>query len=332
MAALTFRCVSTLSRLHRLSFAARPLVAILLMLLLQGCGDSGYSQKTPEDVLKTAKLMVERGEARKLGKLFYAENEDMRKVLSNFGVLLGNLQKLGFAVSENFPQEMGQLRERAEAAAKSGKASSLLNQIAAQASGNSGRSRRSNRDPEKARKEQIDREQQFSDSLNVLFADPYGFLTQNAQRLTTVSLTDDMAAILWDGQPVMAPMGMVMRRSSVDQQWYIVPPLNIPGIANYLPQSAQEYKVFGAMIAIINNVIVDLARDVRERKITQINELSRKAGEKAFLPAAMGYVAYGKMIEERRKKTQVPSTPAPARAPASAPAKAPANAQPSTPR
>jgi hypothetical protein len=306
--------------------AARPLFALVLVLILAGCGDSGYSQKTPEDVLKTAKLMVERGEARKLGGLFYAENEDMRKVLSNFGVLLGNLQKLGVAVSENFPKEMGELKQRAETAAKSGKASSLLNQIAAQATGNSGRSRRANRDPEKARKEQIEREQQFSDSLNVLFADPYGFLTQNAQRLTTVSLTDDMAAILWDGQPMMAPMGMVMRRSSVDQKWYIVPPLNIPGIANYLPQSPQEYKVFGAMIAIINNVIVDLAKDVRDKRITQIEELSKKAGEKAFLPAAMGYVAYGKMIEERLKKTQAPKTTAPANTPANPPA----NSQPST--
>lgn len=293
------------------------MLAGVVCILLGGCGDRDYSQKTPDDVLRTAKLMVERGEARKLGGLFYAENDDMRKVLSNFGVLLGNLQKLGMAVSENFPKEMGELKRRAEDAAKSGKASSLLSQIAAQASGNGGRSRRSNRDPDKMRREQIEREQQFSDAITVLFADPYGFLTQNAQRLTTVSISDDMAAVLWDGQPVMAPVGMVMRRSAIDEKWYIVPPLNIPGLANYLPQSPQEYKVFGAMVAIINNVIVDLARDVREKKITQVDELSRKAGEKAFLPAAMGYVAYSKMIEERRKKAQ--ATPGTATAPASTP-------------
>lgn len=289
------------------------LVATAMMALaalwLGGCGDRGYSQETPDDVLRTARLMVERGEARKLGGLFYAENEDMRKVLNNFGVLLGNLQRLGQAVSENFPAEVDQLKARAEDAARKGTSVSFLSQIASQAGGGAaGRSRRAARDPDRMRREQAERERQFGDSLNSLFADPYGFLQSGAVRLSTTPLSDDMAAVLWDGEPALAPLGMVMRRSA-DGQWYIVPPLNIPGLANYLPQNSQEYKVFGAMIAILNNVIVDLARDVREKRIRTIEDLSRSAGEKAFLPAAMGYVAYSKMIEERRKNTAGGATP-----------------------
>lgn len=282
-------------------------VMIALTLMLSACGDRDYSQKSPDDVLRTAKLMVERGEARKLSALFYAENDDMRKVLHNVGVLLGNLQRLGQAVSEGFPKDVTQLKARAEAAAKSGKSTSFLSQIASQASGASGRNRRSTKDPEKARKEMAQRQEQFADALNMLFADPYGFLGANASKLSTTPLADDMAAVLWDGQPVLPPLGMVMRKSS-DDKWYIVLPLNIPGLPNYLPQNPQEYKVFGALVAIINNVIVDLARDVREKKITDIDDLSRKAGEKVFIPAAMGYVAYSKMIEDRRKKASSPTT------------------------
>lgn len=308
---------STFARLARVAIAVTA--SILVLGLLPGCGDSDYSQKTPDDVLRTAKLMVERGEARKLGGLFYAENEDMKKVLRNFGVLLGNLQRLGQAVTEQFPKDVSQLKDRAEKAAKSGKATSLLSQIASQAGGGSGRSRRAARDPEKWRKEQLQQQQQFSDALNVLFADPYGFLSTNAQKLTTTPVSDDIAAVMWDGQPVLAPLGMVMRRDATDGNWYVVPPLNIPGLANYLPQSQQEYKVFGALIAIINNVIVDLARDVREKRITDIDDLSRKAGEKAFMPAAMGYVAYSKMIEERRKKAKATTPPATKQEPQSPP-------------
>lgn len=279
------------------------------MLWAGGCGDRGYSQETPDDVLRTARTMIERGEARKIGGLFYAENDDMRKVLDNFGVLLGNLQRLGQAVGENFPTEVEQLKTRAEDAAKKGTSVSFLSQIASQAGGGSaGRSRRAARDPERMRREQIEREQQFGDSLKSLFADPYGFLRSGADRLTTTPLSDDMAAVLWDGEPALAPLGMVMRRSA-DGRWYIVPPLNIPGLANYLPQNTQEYKVFGAMIAILNNVIVDLARDVREKRIRSIDDLSRSAGEKAFLPAAMGYVAYSRMIDERRKNAAGGATP-----------------------
>lgn len=282
------------------------LLALLGVLFLPACGDRGYSQKTPDDVLKTAKLMVERGEARKLSRLFYADNEDMKKVMHNFGVLLGNLQKLGFAVSENFPRDVAQLKENALTAAKSGKATSFLSQIAAQAGPNAGRTRSTQRDPAKRMQEQSQRERAMGDSLNSLFADPYGFLNDNAGKLTTTPISDDMAAILWDKQPVLPPLGMVMRKDSADDKWYIVPPLNIPGLANYMPQSTQEYKVFGALIAIVNNVLVDLAKDVRDKKITDIDDLSRKAGEKAFMPAAMGYVAYSKMIEDRRKKAAKP--------------------------
>lgn len=285
-------------------------VLAALAAFLGGCGDSDYSQKTPDDVLRTAQLMVERGEARKLGNLFYAENEDMRKVLHNFGVLLGNLQRLGEAVAEQFPKDVNALRARAEAAAKSGKASSLMGQIASQMGGGNSRSKRAARDPDKWRKEQAQQQEQFNDAINVLFADPYSFLRDKSARLSTTQVNDDVAAVLWDGQPVMAPLGMVMKKS-VDGKWYVVPPLNIPGLSSYLPQNPQEYKVFGALIAILNNVIVDLARDVRERRITTIDDLSRKAGEKAFMPAAMGYVAYSKMIEERKKKSKPPAaTPA----------------------
>ncbi len=303
----------------------------LLAALLPGCGDRGYSQKTPDAVLKTAKLMVERGEARKLSKLFYAENEDMKKVLSNFGVLLGNLQRLAGAVSENFPRDVERLKSSAEAAAKSGKATSLLSQIAAQAGGGSGTPRRAAKDPEKWRKEQAQREQQLGDSLNMLMADPYGFLNDKAGKLTTTPISDDMAAVMWDGQPVLPPLGLVMRKDIADGLWYVVLPLNIPGLANLLPQSPQEYKVFGALIAIINNVIVDLAKDVRDKKITTIDDLSRKAGEKAFMPAAMGYVAYSKMIDDRKKKhPPAPKVTTPTGAPAAQPPKPPAGS--STPR
>jgi hypothetical protein len=285
--------------------AARVMLTVVMLAALIGCGDGGPGRKTPDDVLRTATIMVERGRARELSTLFHADNEDMKKVLHNMGVLFGNLQKLGNAVTDEFPREVASLRESMEDAAKSGKATSLLSQIA---SSQSRGSRRAARDPEKWRKEQAQREKQFGDAMNALFADPYGFLERSAGRLSTVPITDDTAAILWDSKPVLAPVGMVMKRDASTGDWAIVLPLNIPGLANFMPQTSQEYKVFAALVAIINNVIVDLAKDVREKRITTMSDLSRKAGEKAFMPAAMGYVAYSKLIEDRRKKA-APATP-----------------------
>ena len=267
-------------------------IAMLLLSALAACEKApAYSQKTPDETIATARLMIERGEAKKLATLVYADSPDMRAMLDKMAVLFTNLQKLADAVQKRFPEEVAEIRARAEAQGAE-KLSGLIGDVARQAG-----SRRRQWDP----KEDEKRQRGFEEVAKQLFADPYGWLQRGQGRLTTEGVTDDMVSLRWDGEPILKPFGVQMRRS-IDEKWYFVLPLNLPGLQNYLPRNEREWKIFGSMIAVVNNTVVDLRKDVENGRIRTMNDLSRQAGEKAFMPAAMVFVAYSKAMEARKKE------------------------------
>lgn len=270
---------------------ARVSVWLFLCMLFAGCEDkSKYSQATPEATIATARLMVEEGKAKRLGDLIYAENPEMRAFLSRTGVLLGNLQKLGVAVQQKFPNDVAKLKADLEDAAKKGKSTSLFGQLAQQAMP---RGRRPNMDTTKAR-------DAFDDALKSLLADPYAFLREGEQRLTTEYLTDDSVSLRWDNKPIMAPIGMRMKLGD-DGKWYFALPTNIPGASAFLPKTKEEYEILGGLIEVFDNMVVDLIGDVENGRVTSLDSLARSAGEKAFLPAVMVMFAYSKGVEQRTK-------------------------------
>lgn len=273
----------------------------LLVLLVSGCEDkSKYSQATPEAAIATARLMVEEGKARRLSDLIYADNADTRAFLSRTGVFLGNLQKLGSAVQQKFPNDVTKLQADMEEAAKKGKATSLFGQLAQQAMP---RGRRPNMDTTQAR-------DAFDDALKSILADPYSFLRQGEKRLTTEYLTDDSVSLRWDSKPIMAPIGMRMKLGE-DGKWYFALPTNIPGASAFLPKTKEEYEILGGLIEVFDNMVIDLTKDVQNGRVTSLDSLARAAGEKAFLPAVMVMFAYSKGVEQRAKAATPATTPVP---------------------
>lgn len=264
---------------------------LLFLLAFVGCEDkSKYSQATPEATIATARLMVEEGKAKRLGDLIYAENPDMRLFLTRTGVFLGNLQKLGTAVQQKFPNDVTKLKTDLEDAAKKGKTTSLFGQIAQQAMP---RGKRPNMDTTQAR-------DAFDDALKSILADPYSFLRESEKRLTTEYLTDDSVSLRWDAKPIMAPIGMRMKLAD-DAKWYFALPTNIPGASAFLPKTKEEYEILGGLIEVFDNMVLDLIKDVEQGRVTSLDTLARSAGEKAFLPAVMVMFAYSKGVEQRTK-------------------------------
>ena len=178
------------------------LLWLLSLFLLTACG--GVDRDTPEATIASARKVVQEGRADKLGQFIYADSKDMRKLMNRFGVFLGNIQKLGDAVQEKFPKEVGALKAKAAEAAKNGKAASLLTQMTSQM-----RPQRGKPKPTMAQQEAT--RDAFNDAIKDLFADPYAWIRESETRLTTTFLTDDSVALLWDGEPVMPPLGMIMK-------------------------------------------------------------------------------------------------------------------------
>jgi hypothetical protein len=269
------------------------LLWLVSMLLLTACG--GVDRDTPEAAIASARKVVQEGRADKLGQFIYADSKDMRKLMNRFGVFLGNIQKLGDAVQEKFPKEVGELKAKAAETAKNGKAASLLTQMTSQM----GRQRGKGKAPTAAQ-QQATRDA-FNDAIKDLFADPYAWIRQSETRLTTTFLTDDSVALLWDGEPVMPPLGMIMKKDT-DGLWYFVLPTNMPGVSSILPKTDKEFQIWGSLITVFDKAVIDLTKEVKAGHIHSLEDLSHKAGEMALPPAMIVMLALGELEQSKKKE------------------------------
>lgn len=271
------------------------LAAVGVMAVVVAClgGCDRYPQDSPEAVLSSARKMVEDGKADRLGRLLYAENDDVKRVYRQLGTTLGNLQDLGKEIQKAFPKEVEELRAQAEEAARSGKASSLIGQALIQGTqqARGGRRRGPQQDPTELR-------DAFDRTIKEIIADPYGWLERSEERLTVQRVADDTALLMWDGKPVLPPLGIALKEEK--GKWYVVPPTNVLGAVPFMPRTKDEYDVWIRVMQVVDNMVVDLIKDVKGGKVRSIREVAEAAGEKAFIPMVLGMIAYGKMMDERQ--------------------------------
>lgn len=283
--------------------SSRSLLLVLAALMLGvfgGCDNSaGYSQDTPEDVIRTARLMVERGDVRRLPNLVYADTPEMRKILNRMGVFFENLRVLGIELNKAFPEDIAAIRAEAEKSAAGGKATSLLSAL----SGNGGmaalmRPRGPGNTPSAG-------EEMFNRFAKEFFSDPFAFLEKGSERIGTAFVADDKRALLFDEQPILPPIGLVLQRQ--EDKWFLVLPTNLPGVSNFMPRTKEEFSIWGSLITTFDKAIIDLTKDVRDRSLPSLDQVARKAGEKAFIPAAMVVFAYTRAIDARNKPSTTPA-------------------------
>jgi hypothetical protein len=294
------------------AFSLRGLATVLMvpvMMTLASCGDS-FDRSTPEGTIAAAKQVVADGRADRLGRFIYAENEDMRRLMNRLGVFLGNVQKLGATVQEKFPEEIEAMRRAAEEAAARGETTNFFSQLAGQmnrGSQNAARGGRGNRRGGPPGGQDSARMRNAFDALmKQVLADPYAWAREvegAADRFSTVTITDTTVALQFDGEPVLAPIGMTMRQAE-DGKWYFVLPTNLPGVSNFMPKTKEQYQIFGGLIKVFDQVVIDLRNDVENGRIQNLDGLASAAGEKAFIPIAMTFFAYTRLTEAQRKERQ----------------------------
>lgn len=270
---------------------------LLTLALLGGCRDKGYSQATPEDTLRTARLMVENGDARRLTELVYADSPQMRDLLEQAGDVLSSLATLGLAVQERFPTEVAALRAEAEAAAKEGRSASFLAQLAGL---------RSQMDRAARSGSGQQAQDLFNKMLMEIASDPYAWLTRTSDRVSVTPLNDDTAAILIDGKPAMGVGLTLVQR---DGNWSLYLPLELLKGVHVYPDTPEKWEMMGSLLATLDNAVSDMTKDVKAGKAARLEDVARIAGEKAFVPAAIVMFAYGQQLEADRKARRSATSP-----------------------
>jgi hypothetical protein len=292
--------------LERSMLMARLIVVLAILPLLVGSWGCGrqYSQDTPDDVLRSARAMVENGDAHRLPDLLHAETPELRQLLTQFGKVMGSLQALALELHRAYPEEIAQIKAQAEEAASRGDATGFFGRMVGGMGGPvqqrtvQMRGRRSGASPSP----QGGMQQSFNDMAKELFADPYGWLERSEGRLSTQYVADDLAAILWDGKPAFG-VGLLMKQER--GKWYIMLPSMVPGAGQILPSTEEMWQIAGALTSALDNAIKDTQREVRAGKHPTLEDLSRSVGEKAAVPAIMIMFAYQRAAQvERQERRQ----------------------------
>ena len=246
-----------------------------------GCDRGGdYAQPTPEDVFESARAMVQAGDHERLHELLWTDDPRERAVYLRLGRAFGALAELAAAVDEKFPEDVEALRSGNDA-------NGLLGDLLRGA----GRRGRNRGDGPSGR----DRIQTL---LTSLAADPYGFIERSQDRISSEKISHTKAAIMWDGNPVLPPFGMVM--TEVDGRWYVVPPITNPLIARWRPATDEEFAILGYLADVVTNTAQELAAETRRGENKSLEGVAESAGEKAFIPASMCVLAYSRAVQARR--------------------------------
>lgn len=304
-------------------------IALLLSAIAGGCErKKTYAQETPDDVLRSAVQMVKDGQTEQLPSLIYADNPEMRATLAQLGRLLGDIQKLSKAVASRFPQELEDIKKEAQERAARGEADSIFDQILKTGPGagnpsSPGRAPGRNgprieikvgattptptpTPPAGAPADRGDARNQFRELINQFFVDPYAWLEKNGDRLGTQKTADDSAVILLDNGPLMA--GLTLPMQLADGKWYIVLPLNLPGLSDVMPKTQAQWSILRSIIQVFDKTVIDMTHDVQTGAVTSLDNLARNAQQKVMFPAIIAFGAYGKEFEvgariDRRTKS-----------------------------
>lgn len=277
-------------------------IVIAIVVFQFATREKTYSQATPEDVLASMIQMVKDGNAERISDMIYADTPEMRSALSRLGGLFDSMQNVGKAVNEKFPKEVAQLRERVkQEAASAGGSDGILSLL-------------QNARPQPPRPGQTAvprtaadrraRERQFQDLASRIMADPFGWLQEGAGRLSVLKIADDTAVLRLDEQPVLG--GIITMRQR-EGRWWLMLPLNLPGVNQFAPQTKYEWAIIASLMKVGENAMNELAKDVRAGKAGTIDGVAQLAGEKAFLPAGIVMVMYGKEMDIRQRRERVMS-------------------------
>jgi len=298
-------------------------LAMPLLAAVGGCdrGPTVYDLSTPEGTVDAAAGMVAEGRADRLPELIEADSPEMRSLLNQFGRTLGELQKLGEAVEAAMPEQVAAVRSEAEAAAAEGRAATLIDRLTGapvRTGGGFGVSAIRSDDLGletggetgggvkgggaslfDAGRPRGDQRRRFNELAQQVLIDPYAWLEGGQDRLGTAYVADDLVALTWDGKTLLPPFGVVMRMGE-DGAWRLVLPTRYPGVSRVMPKTPDEYAVWGSMVRTLENVVIDLRRDVESGRVTTPSGLADAAVEKVAIPAALIAFAFTNLMEEGR--------------------------------
>lgn len=237
------------------------------MLCALGCDKPTYDTSTPQAAIDAVQKMLEDGRPELLPTLIEIKARDVTfddgvteasaiaEVKGKAGEMIGQLWRVSRKVKDRFPKEL--LKETA---------------VASDAAANRG----------------FD----FRALAQRVLGDPFGFLTEQRDRMEVEDLGDGTAAISIDGEPAF---GGALTLVETDEGWKFNVPVDVLRTNEYWPDTRHEWAVIASMMLGIENSLNDFEREFDAGKIRSVREAGERIGRLVGESLVVQSVIYGMM-------------------------------------
>jgi hypothetical protein len=254
-----------------LSDLMRPLRAALAVVLLpltaMGCSKPAYDTSTPEAALEAVQKMLEDGRPDLLPTMIEIKARDVTfedgvteasaiaEVKGKAADMIAQLWRVSKKVKERFPKE---LLEETKAAGDSAAGSGF----------------------------------DFRALAQRVLGDPFGFITEQRERMQVEDLGDGTAALSIDDEPVF---GGALTLVETDEGWKFNVPVDALRSSEYWPDTRHEWAVIASMMLGIENSLNDFEREFDAGKIRSVREAGERVGRLVGESVVVQSVIYGMM-------------------------------------
>jgi len=233
--------------------AAITMVLLPLMLLaIASCEEPRYDASTPDAALDSMRAMIDDGRPELLVRFMHIGARDrtfadgvteasaIDDVRGKTGDLLAQLWRVSNKLKDRYP---GQVLEEVDLARES---------VPVLMGG------------------------RFEEPLKRFLLDPFRWIDEQRDRLTTVDLGDGTAAVLWDGQPAFGGLGLQMIETA--EGWMIDIPVDLPPINEYRPETREEWAVLANLMLTFENSLRHFEERLDDGDFHSLEDAANQAG------------------------------------------------------
>jgi hypothetical protein len=245
-----------------------------------GCERREYDASTPQAAMDSMYQLIRDGQASRLGEFIHIEARDITyddgvteasaiaEVTDKAGDMLGQLYRVADKLRTRFPNDVAtELDAARDEAARRGSGGGWLSRF---------------------------------------LTDPFGLVDEQRTRLTVEDLGDGTAAILLDGEPVLAA-GLLMR--DVDGQWKVEIPMSL--LQQYRPDTRHEWSVLASMMLSVERSLADFEQEIDDGKFRSLRHASERAGRLLGESVVVQSIIYAAMKQKEPASDGAKDSPSP---------------------
>ncbi len=256
------------------------LVLTALVSLLTACGDKPtYDTSTPEAMLASLQQAIQDGHPEIIPQLIDLPARDITfadgvteasaigEVKAKAGDMLAQLWRITEKLRARYPDEFGD-----EAQVAVGKVDEFV-PIAA-----------------------------YGKYTAKFLSDPFGFITEQREKLTAEDMGDGTAALLYEGEPIFEGAVTLVE---TDDGWKVAVPIDTMRGSEYFPDTREEWSVLASLMLSAENAMIDFEVELDAGKFKTMRAASERVGQTVGASVIVQSIVYAAM----KRDDSAPATP-----------------------